>query len=91
LLHSSSGHDQGTFTVVWRISPERLHIEVHDRGAPTVPRRRLHDLESTTGRGLELFDALADRWGYRGDERGRVVWFEFDRRGDREPQAAAGG
>ncbi len=84
LLHSSSGHDHGTFTVVYRISPDRIRVEVHDGGAAVPPRRRVHDLESVTGRGLELFEALADRWGYRGDERGRVVWFELDLREEME-------
>jgi anti-sigma regulatory factor (Ser/Thr protein kinase) len=78
LLHSSSGHDHGTFAVLYVISRNRVRIEVHDRGAPAVPRVRVHDLDSTSGRGLELFEALADRWGYRGDDRGRVVWFELD-------------
>ncbi len=78
LLHSSSGHDHGTFTVVYVLTRVRMRVEVHDGGAPIVPRRRVHDLESMTGRGLDLFAALADRWGHRGDERGRVVWFELD-------------
>ncbi len=30
----------------------------------------------TGGRGLRIVDALADGWGYGGDELGRVVWFE---------------
>jgi anti-sigma regulatory factor (Ser/Thr protein kinase) len=80
LLHSSSGRDHGTFTVVYMVSSERIRVEVHDGGAAILPRRRLHELDSITGRGLELFDELADRWGHRGDERGRVVWFELDLR-----------
>ena len=91
LLHSSSGHDHGSFTVVYVITRNRVRIEVHDLGAPGVPRRRVHDLDSMSGRGLELFEALADRWGYRGDERGRVIWFELDLSGEMEhgPEAAA--
>jgi hypothetical protein len=30
----------------------------------------------TGGRGLRIVDALASKWGYAGDELGRVVWFE---------------
>lgn len=90
LLHSSSGHDQGAFTVVYELLPACVRVEVHDGGAPMVPRRRVHDLESMTGRGLDLFEALADRWGYRGDERGRVVWFELDLREEMEHGAQAG-
>ena len=80
LLHSSSGRDQGTFEVTYALSGGRIRVEVHDGGAPVAPRRRVHGLDSITGRGLDLFDALADRWGFRGDERGRVVWFELDLR-----------
>jgi anti-sigma regulatory factor (Ser/Thr protein kinase) len=80
LLHSSSGRDQGTFAVTYALSGGRIRVEVHDDGAPVAPRRRVHGVDSMTGRGLDLFDAIADRWGFRGDERGRVVWFELDLR-----------
>jgi serine/threonine-protein kinase RsbW len=36
------------------------------------------DLEAPGGRGLELLDALASRWGTLGGPEGRVVWFELD-------------
>jgi anti-sigma regulatory factor (Ser/Thr protein kinase) len=78
LLHSSSGRDRGTFEVTYTLSGGRIRVEIHDDGAPVAPRRRVHGVDSMTGRGLELFDALADRWGFRGDERGRVVWFELE-------------
>ena len=42
------------------------------------PQRRAHDLEAPGGRGLELLDALASRWGALGGPEGRVVWFELD-------------
>jgi anti-sigma regulatory factor (Ser/Thr protein kinase) len=89
LLHSFSGRAQGTFTVGYAISRERIRVEVHDGGAPMVPRRRVHELDSVTGRGLELFDALADRWGHLGNERGRVVWFEFNLNQEAEREARA--
>ena len=77
LLHSASG-DGGTFAVEYAISDHRLRVEVHDGGAPTGPRRRVHHVESVTGRGLDLFDALSDRWGVDGTPAGRTVWFELD-------------
>jgi anti-sigma regulatory factor (Ser/Thr protein kinase) len=80
LLHSSSGHEHGTFTVGYSLSGTSIRVEIHDGGGPAQPRRRVHDLESMTGRGLDLFEALADRWGHRGDDRARVVWFEIDLR-----------
>ena len=78
VLHSGSGGDGGTFTVEYQVSGDLLRVEVHDGGGPVGPRRRVHDLESMTGRGLELFDALSDRWGVDGDPSGWTVWFELD-------------
>jgi anti-sigma regulatory factor (Ser/Thr protein kinase) len=77
LLHSASS-DGGTFSVEYAISDHLLRVEVHDGGGPTGPRRRVHDIESMTGRGLDLFDALSDRWGVDGTAYGWTVWFELD-------------
>jgi len=77
LLHSASG-DDGSFSVEYAISDHLLRVEVHDGGSPTGPRRRVHDIESMTGRGLDLFDALSDRWGVDGTSNGWTVWFELD-------------
>jgi anti-sigma regulatory factor (Ser/Thr protein kinase) len=77
VLHSASG-DGGTFSVQYLISDHLLRVEVHDGGGPTGPRRRIHHIESMTGRGLDLFDALSDRWGVDGDPDGWTVWFELD-------------
>jgi anti-sigma regulatory factor (Ser/Thr protein kinase) len=77
VLHSASG-DGGSFAVEYAISDHVLRVEVHDGGGPTGPRRRVHDLESMTGRGLDLFDALSDRWGIDGGADGWTVWFELD-------------
>lgn len=77
VLHSASG-DGGTFSVAYLISDDLLRVEVHDGGGPSGPRRRVHHIESMTGRGLDLFDALSDRWGVDGGPDGWTVWFELD-------------
>ena len=77
ILHSASG-DGGTFAVRYLISDHLVRVEVHDGGGPSSPRRRVHDLESMTGRGLDLFDALSNRWGVDGTPDGWTVWFELD-------------
>ena len=77
ILHSASG-DGGTFAVQYLISDDLVRVEVHDGGGPTGPRRRVHDLESMTGRGLDLFDVLSDRWGVDGTSDGWTIWFELD-------------
>jgi anti-sigma regulatory factor (Ser/Thr protein kinase) len=77
VLHSASG-DGGTFSVGYLISDHLLRVEVHDGGGPGGPRRRVHHPESMTGRGLDLFDALSDRWGVDGTPDGWTIWFELD-------------
>jgi anti-sigma regulatory factor (Ser/Thr protein kinase) len=83
VLHSASGEAGGRFTVEYQLDDRRLRVEVIDNGGPGGPRRRVHHLESITGRGLELFDALSDRWGVDGGPGGRTVWFELDLAGAR--------
>jgi anti-sigma regulatory factor (Ser/Thr protein kinase) len=78
VLHSASGEANGSFTVEYRLTDSFLRVEVHDGGGTAGPRRRVHHLESVTGRGLELFEALSDRWGVDGGSDGRTVWFEID-------------
>jgi anti-sigma regulatory factor (Ser/Thr protein kinase) len=77
VLHSASG-DGGTFSVAYLISDHLLRVEVRDGGGPSGPQRRVHHLESMTGRGLDLFDALSDRWGVDGSPAGWTIWFELD-------------
>jgi anti-sigma regulatory factor (Ser/Thr protein kinase) len=77
VLHSASGNG-GTFSVGYLLSDHLLRVEVRDGGGPSGPRRRVHHLESMTGRGLDLFDALSDRWGVDGTPDGWMIWFELD-------------
>lgn len=58
-------------------TPERLRIEVIDQGPGFDPHFEPPTLEQTSGRGLFLIDALADRWGVNTD-RGTAVWAEMD-------------
>jgi anti-sigma regulatory factor (Ser/Thr protein kinase) len=78
LRHTASGAAEGGFRVSYELRDDRLRVEVDDAGARTAPQRRARDLEAPGGRGLELVDALASRWGTLGGLDGRVVWFELD-------------
>lgn len=49
-------------------------VEVADRGEGQ-PRPRLPDADSEAGRGLFLVDQLAEDWGVRGAQPGKVLWF----------------
>ncbi|MFD7920672.1 ATP-binding protein [Streptomyces sp. NPDC059740] len=58
-------------------TPGTVRVEVLDRCArPPHPR---HAAEADTGgRGLELVDCLADRWGWQADGTGKRIWCEVD-------------
>ncbi|MCK1814929.1 ATP-binding protein [Streptomyces sp. XM4011] len=54
-----------------------VRLEVADRSA-LAPRPRSADTDDTCGRGLELVDLLADRWGWQREPAGKRVWCELD-------------
>ncbi|WP_282694882.1 ATP-binding protein [Streptomyces sp. CC208A] len=56
-----------------------VRVEVADR-SELPPRPRHAAGEDTNGRGLELVDGLADRWGWEREGAGKSIWCEVDRR-----------
>lgn len=55
-----------------------VRVEVADISArPPQPRRA--EGQDTGGRGLELVDGLADRWGWQREGTGKSIWCEVDR------------
>ncbi|WP_245241161.1 ATP-binding protein, partial [Streptomyces spiramenti] len=54
-----------------------LRLEVFDNSS-RAPRRRAACRDDTSGRGLELVELLADRWGWRREGRGKQIWCELD-------------
>jgi serine/threonine-protein kinase RsbW len=80
--HTTSGvGGQFEVTVAVCAAGSRVRVQVADQGGSSVPRYGAADGDDpgllTGGRGLVIVDVLADRWGYDGDDRGRVVWFEI--------------
>jgi serine/threonine-protein kinase RsbW len=80
--HTASGDGIGWFDVVVSMDGDTARVAIADRGGSSEP--HIPDDNSglgadvlTGGRGLRIVDALADGWGYYGDELGRVVWFEI--------------
>jgi serine/threonine-protein kinase RsbW len=78
LAQSPAGQERGTFEVGYALVEDRLHVEVSDDGGPTRLRRRIHGVHSAGGRGLQVVQALARRWGVRESPTGRTIWFELD-------------
>lgn len=74
--HSESGNG-GRFEVTVYCRPGSLRVEVRDEGSAGTPVRLSADSWAGNGRGLEIVACLAHRWGQRGDEYGRCVYFEL--------------
>ncbi|MET9515514.1 ATP-binding protein [Streptomyces sp. NPDC002994] len=55
-----------------------VRVEVADASA-RPPKPRHADGDDTNGRGLELVDGLADRWGWQSEGAGKRIWCEVDR------------
>ncbi|MDB1087142.1 ATP-binding protein [Streptomyces sp. ACA25] len=54
-----------------------MRLEVVD-GSSRPPQRRSAGGDDTGGRGLELVELLADRWGWHREGSGKRVWCEID-------------
>jgi anti-sigma regulatory factor (Ser/Thr protein kinase) len=74
LAHTPSGTGGSLEVIVWRDADSVL-VAVLDDGSDGSPATMGADLESDSGRGLGLVDALADRWGHQGGTAARAVWF----------------
>ena len=79
VLHTRSGRDGGTVTVVVIDLPDGLLVEVADDGSPDHGPEVSGDRYAACGHGLFLVEQLAARWGYRQDGAGTTVWFQVSR------------
>ena len=70
---------RGSIRLRMKASPDAVRVEVLDEGpgfrAPNEDSEP--SLEETSGRGLFLVEAIADRWGVEVDAR-TCVWFEIE-------------
>lgn len=90
IRHSASGCDSGKFEVCVEQTPGWARVEVRDLGSTTeAPQPQHRDPYDTAenGRGLDLVEALASKWGTepRRDGRGRQVWFELEWDEEQDP------
>ena len=70
-------HGRGRVELRLRLTRDRLVVESVD-GGQHMPRRRRAGDDDEGGRGLQLVATLADRWGFRATDDGKVVWAELD-------------
>jgi anti-sigma regulatory factor (Ser/Thr protein kinase) len=76
IVHTMSGADEGTVTVVVVDVPDGVLIEVVDDGSADTPVVK-GDLFAADGHGLFLVQQLAAQWGYLRDAAGTTVWFHL--------------
>ncbi len=69
-------HARTRFELIVRLSGSVLHLAVHDT-SPGAPQIRPFDPQASRGRGLQLVETLADRWGCDADAVGKTVWAEL--------------
>lgn len=74
LLHTEGG---AVVTLEVLLEPDRrVRLWVNDRSS-VRPRRRTPGEAATSGRGLMMVEAVADRWGVEPRGEGKAVWCEF--------------
>ena len=77
ILHTRSGHPNGTFTVWATVYPgDYAWVEVIDQGGAWVADGQ----DEEHGRGLAIVASVAgdDNWGIDGNSASRVAWFRLD-------------
>lgn len=77
VLHTSSGRDGGTVTIVVIDMPDGVMVEVIDDGTPFGGPEVRGDRYATEGHGLFLVEQLAADWGFLQDDAGTTVWFRI--------------
>jgi len=69
LLHSGTG-----LTLTVARDGVGVRVEVAD-GSAVPPVQRRHSTSASTGRGVQLLEAVADEWGWTATSTGKLVWF----------------
>lgn len=70
-------HARAPVDLVIRRVRGTIRVEVFDAG-DGLPLPVFPALDDTSGRGLGLVQAVAERWGVEETAEGKVVWFELD-------------
>jgi anti-sigma regulatory factor (Ser/Thr protein kinase) len=70
-------HGRGEPVLAVEVDASRVRIAVHDETS-SVPVVRDPDPLAASGRGMQLIESLATRWGVDPLARGKDVWFELE-------------
>jgi anti-sigma regulatory factor (Ser/Thr protein kinase) len=70
-------HGRGEPVLAVEIDAHRLRVAVHD-DTPVLPVVRNPGPLAASGRGMQLIESLAARWGVEPDAKGKDVWFEIE-------------
>jgi anti-sigma regulatory factor (Ser/Thr protein kinase) len=73
---SGRGGADGWFAIELTWHAAAVRVAVADGGAPQGP-RLIDDPDGEQGRGLQIVQSLASRFGVSGDSRGRLVWADL--------------
>jgi len=77
LVTNAVVHGSAPITLEVAVGDHTLLLAVHDgSAAAAVVATRAADWGATSGRGLELVESLARRWGVQTDKNGKRVWAE---------------
>jgi anti-sigma regulatory factor (Ser/Thr protein kinase) len=79
LVTNAVVHANSTVTIDLAVTDDGpVHVAVHDE-SPIHPTPRRNHTDRDGGRGLQLLESLAARWGVEENRTGKSVWFEVDR------------
>ena len=71
--------DAGRVTVAVMRRGEVVHVDVIDDGRSGLPHWRVATGQDEGGRGFQLVNEIAQRWGFLREHAGTCVWFELGR------------
>ena len=80
IVHGAPHGPSDEIAVTVNSSDGLARIEVRD-GSRGTPKLGVRELDSESGRGLLLVDALSSQWGFAPSGRGKAVWFEISETG----------
>jgi DNA-binding NarL/FixJ family response regulator len=86
LVTNAIEHARSDLDVAVKLFPDRVRVDVLDRialtdanGVAAATGTQAASAEATSGRGLFMVEAIAQRWGVDESDDGKSVWFELAR------------